>query len=150
MCLEVIEMKPRLRRGFMIICKSCLNPNFHNIGSMDSYKYDLTAIFILDKDLSFERLLYPFINLLKSDLEPDNCGDLFERITSIGVCYQIFILGDFNAQNEVWGSTKNNDIGEFLCKFLSDSPFYLLKNRNGTRVSVFKNYISAPVYYKLY
>jgi len=42
----------------------------------------------------------------------------------IGGSSRVIVLGDFNAQNEAWGCTKNNFSGESLDRFLADSPFF--------------------------
>jgi len=53
-------------------------------------------------------------------------------------------MGDFNSQNELWGSTRNNLSGLALGRFLTDSSFIYLNDGRGTRVSASPNYNSVP------
>jgi len=59
----------------------------------------------------------------------------------MGVFTQIFVLRDFNAQNVIWGSTKNNFSSNTLGKYLS--LFYFINNGSGTRISASKDYTSV-------
>jgi len=60
-----------------------------------------------------------------------------------GSC-QLIILGDFNAQNELWGSTRSNPSGVALGKFIANSAFRFLNDGSGTRISASFNHRSVP------
>jgi len=91
----------------MIICKNNLDPILHNIGSNEILEYEITLIFIIDKELNSERIL--FVSLYKPPKIRSRIKqwqDLFDKITQTGISSQLFVLGDLNAQNEAWGYKK--------------------------------------------
>jgi len=135
---------PRIGGGFMIICKSNLNPSFHKIDLSEFPKCDVTMISLLDNCLYHERIfIVSFYKPPNIKFEVNHWRELFGTIELIATPSQIFILGDFNAQNIAWGSTMSNSSGNILCKFLSETSFYFLNKGVGTQISAIKNHISA-------
>jgi len=70
--------------------------------------------------------------------------DLFDGLLQISTSPYVIVLGDFNAQNEAWGSSRNNGSGLSFNKFLSTSPFFFLNNGHRTRISATADYNSVP------
>ncbi|XP_012542738.1 uncharacterized protein LOC105840373 isoform X2 [Monomorium pharaonis] len=67
-----------------------------------------------------------------------------ELISGLSVNHGIIICGDFNAQNEVWGSSIASSAGKVLAKIIDDSPLCILNDGSQTKLSANDNYISVP------
>jgi len=70
-------------------------------------------------------------------------NELFDSIDFSGISNSIIIMGDFNAQFSDWGFTRNNYAEVILNDFLMQSPFILLNDGSGTRISANMNYKSC-------
>jgi len=122
----------RLGGGSMIVCKKSLNPKVHIINSNIFPNCDIVIVSILDSKLCRDRLFFvSFYKLPNINFKINHWRELFKRINSISLSAQTFILGDFNAQNNIWDSTVNNPSRITLGKFLLEISFYFLNNGEG-------------------
>jgi len=61
--------KPRVGGGSLIICRNSLDPVLHEVEAIESLDYDVIVIFVLDKEISSERIsLSRYINLRRLGL----------------------------------------------------------------------------------
>jgi len=126
----------------MIICKNSLDLILHNTDKKLLPGCDLTVISIEISKQCSERLVTSFYKHPNVKFGYRQWRILFEEISSISNSSRIIILGDFNAHNESWGSSRNNFSEVFLNRFLVDSPFFFLNNGSNTRISA-ANYKSV-------
>jgi len=70
--------------------------------------------------------------------------DLFDNVNNLGNFSNIIVLGDFNTQHSNWGSTSNNFTGITFSEFLMQSPYIVVNDGTGTRVSTNINRVSCP------
>jgi len=108
-------------------------------------KCNCTMISVIDSKICPDRIYV--ISFYKSPdikFKTNHWRDFFSQIDHITLNAQTFILGDFNSQNKSWSSSVNNPSGCSLDGFLFESPFYLLNNGMGTRISASNNYKSVP------
>jgi len=127
------------------MCRKNLDPVFHRTDGLRLAGCELVAVSFLNKRLSLERIL------IVSIYKPPDIGmsvnqwrDLFEGLIRISNSPHIIVVGDFNAQSEAWGSSRENGPGISLHKFLINSQFFFLNDGSGTRVSATTNYNSVP------
>jgi len=136
---------PRCGGGTMIICKKKLNPIELKSDRIKIVGCDLTAISLLIDKYHSERLMV--ISFYKPpDIKVGKrlWRTFFEELLLLSGPSGVIVLGDFNAQNEAWGSSRSNSSGDALNEFLMDSPFFFLNNGLGTRVSATGDYRSVP------
>jgi len=131
--------------GSMIICEKSLNLVVHRIDTTGFPSCDMVMVSILDSRVCRDRVF--FVSVYKPpnvNFKLSHWCEFFKIIKSITSSAQTFILGDLNAQNNIWGSTINNPSGISLGRFLLESFFYFLNDGKGTRVSASGNYKSVP------
>jgi len=95
----------------MIVCKKSLNPKVHIIDSNIFPNCDIVIVSILDSKLCRDGLFFvSFYKPPNINFKINHC-ELFKRINSISLSAQTFILGDFNAQNNIWKMGSRGSMG---------------------------------------
>jgi len=136
---------PRNGGGSLILCKKNLNPVRLNTEGLVFPGCDLTALSFSMNDIRSDKLVIVSFYKppdIKFNYRQWRC--LFEGISNLAPSSQIVVMGDFNAQSETWGSTKSNQSGEALNRYLMESSFRYLNNGTATRISASPNYNSVP------
>jgi len=137
--------QPRCGGGTMIICKNNLDPRVHTIDKNLAPGCDVTVVSVmLDKRSSERLLVVSFYKPPDVRFGRGQWRSFFEELLAVGGSSDILVAGDFNAQMEAWGSSRDNSSGVSLGNYLADSPFFFLNNGSATRVSADQCFISAP------
>jgi len=143
-CFRNDRTPPRIGGGTLIVCKAHLDPISLPIQGNCFKGCEYTSISIKIPGSLDRVLIISIYRPPDARFDQADWSLLLDAFVASGNFADILVLGDLNAQHSSWGSSHNNFAGTSLFGSLPQSPYIILNNGCGTRVSANINHISCP------
>lgn len=105
----------------------------------NSIAFNIINLSNINLPIKFQNLIIElnncFISLIYNPPDVSVPKNYFTHLTASVGCKNLLIMGDFNAQNKIWGSGINNRNGFLVADILEDHGLYFLNNGEATRIT---------------